>query len=339
MFRLIGIFLLTLFLASCASTPDFDVRTQTVAYKDLTEINSPKGEPIILAVYDFADLTGQKKPSDTVASMSTAVTQGSYQLLIQALQKAGDGKWFRVVERASLPSLLQERKLIRSTRQQVNGEGAEPLPPLLFAGAYITGGIVGYDSNVKTGGVGARVLGIQAHKQWRQDVITIILRLINVQTGEVVITTTVEKTIISAETGGDIFKYYDADTMLVEIEAGVTRNEPVTYAVRKAIEKAVVDMINAGAEKDLWEFDIPVVEVTERKIPQLDSKNRGKVIHPQYDMNIEIGEEMVEKTYEDYLEEKKLKKELEEEQTETTEEQDEEINNDSGDSDNANPNQ
>ena len=334
----IAIIFLTFLLVSCASTPDFDVRTQTVAYKDLTEINSPKGEPIILAVYDFADLTGQKKPSDTVASMSTAVTQGSYQLLIQALQKAGDGKWFRVVERASLPSLLQERKLIRSTRQQVNGEGAEPLPPLLFAGAYITGGIVGYDSNVKTGGVGARVLGIQAHKQWRQDVITIILRLINVQTGEVVITTTVEKTIISAETGGDIFKYYDADTMLVEIEAGVTRNEPVTYAVRKAIEKAVVDMINAGAEKDLWEFDIPVIEVPERKIPQLDSKNRGKVVHPQYDISIEIGEEMVEKTYEDYLEEKKLKQELEEEQTET-EEQDEEINNDSGDSDNANPNQ
>ena len=334
----IAIIFLTFLLVSCASTPDFDVRTQTVAYKDLTEINSPKGEPIILAVYDFADLTGQKKPSDTVASMSTAVTQGSYQLLIQALQKAGDGKWFRVVERASLPSLLQERKLIRSTRQQVNGEGAEPLPPLLFAGAYITGGIVGYDSNTKTGGVGARVLGIQAHKQWRQDVITIILRLINVQTGEVVITTTVEKTIISAETGGDIFKYYDADTMLVEIEAGVTRNEPVTYAVRKAIEKAVVDMINAGAEKDLWEFDIPVIEVPERKIPQLDSKNRGKVVHPQYDISIEIGEEMVEKTYEDYLEEKKLKQELEEEQTET-EEQDEEINNDSGDSDNANPNQ
>ena len=245
---------LFVFLSSCASTPDFDIRTQTVAYKDLTEINSPKGEPIILAVYDFADLTGQKKPSDTVASMSTAVTQGSYQLLIKALQDAGEGKWFRVVERASLPSLLQERKLIRSTRQQVNGEGAEPLPPLLFAGAYITGGIVGYDSNTKTGGVGARILGIQTHKQWRQDVITIILRLINVQTGEVVITTTVEKTIISAETGGDIFKYYDADTMLVEIEAGVTRNEPVTYAVRKAIEAAVVQIVKKGEEKELWEF-------------------------------------------------------------------------------------
>ena len=228
MFKSIGILLLTLLLVSCAGRPDFDVRPQQVMYKDLTEINSPKGEPIIIAVYDFADLTGQKKPSDSVASMSTAVTQGSYQLLIKALSDAGNGEWFRVVERTSLPSLLQERKLIRSTRQQVNGEGAEPLPPLLFAGAYITGGIVGYDSNTKTGGLGARVLGIQTHKQWRQDVVTIILRLVNVQTGEVVISTTIEKTIISSETGGDVFKYFADDTMLVEIEAGVSRNEPVT---------------------------------------------------------------------------------------------------------------
>ena len=137
MFKYIGIFLLTLLLVSCASKPDFDVRTSPVLYKNLTEINSPKGDPIIIAVYDFADMTGQKKPSDSIASMSTAVTQGSYQLLIKALQDAGDGKWFRVVERASLPSLLQERKLIRSTRQQVNGEGAEPLPPLLLSLIHI----------------------------------------------------------------------------------------------------------------------------------------------------------------------------------------------------------
>ena len=340
MFRTIGIFLLTLLLVSCAGKPDFDVRTQPVLYKDLTEINSPKGEPIIIAVYDFADLTGQKKPSDSVASMSTAVTQGSYQLLIKALQDAGEGKWFRVVERASLPSLLQERKLIRSTRQQVNGEGAEPLPPLLFAGAYITGGIVGYDSNTKTGGVGARVLGIQTHKQWRQDVITIILRLVNVQTGEVVISTTVEKTIISAETGGDVFKYFDADTLLVEIEMGVARNEPVTYAVRKAIEKGVVDLINEGAQKKLWEFALPEIVIE----PTKDLK-----VIPD-DITIDIGEEKVEKTYEDYLlqkeaekeaRKKKIQIELEEKKKEEKEweEVDEESNNDSVDSDSTNTNE
>ena len=139
------------------------------------------------------------------------------------------------------------------------------LPALLFAGAYITGGIVGYDSDIKSGGVGARILGIQANKQYRQDIVTIILRLVNVQTGEVVMTTTVEKTIFSTSTGSDVFKYFDADTILVEIQAGYAKNEPVTFAVRKAIEKGVVDLIHLGADKELWKFSADVVEVPEIK--------------------------------------------------------------------------
>ena len=308
MIKYIGIFLLALLLAGCAGKPKFDVRTQTVAYKDLSTIKAPEGDPVIIAVYDFLDMTGQKKPGGNFASMSTAVTQGSYQLLIKALSDAGDGKWFRVVERTSLPSLLQERKLIRSTRQQVNGEGAEPLPPLLFAGAYITGGIVGYDSDIKSGGLGARILGIQSNKQYRQDIVTIILRLVNVQTGEVVISTSVEKTIVSTSIGGDIFKYFDTDTMLLEVEAGYAKNEPVTFAVRKAIEKGVVDLINQGAEKGLWEFEkIKEVEVPEIK-DYIDDDGTNKV---ENGIHVDMGEVKPEKTYEDYLEEKKLKKENE----------------------------
>ena len=327
MFKYIAIFLLSLLLVGCAGKAKFDVRTQTVAYKDLSNIESPKGEPIVIAVYDFLDMTGQKKPGGSFASMSTAVTQGSYQILIKSLQDAGNGKWFRVVERSSLPSLLQERKLIRSTRQQVNGEGAEPLPPLLFAGAYITGGIVGYDSDIKSGGFGARVLGIQANKQYRQDIVTIIIRLVNVQTGEVVLSTTVEKTIFSTSTGSDIFKYFDTDTMLVEVEAGYARNEPVTFAVRKAIEKGVVDVINLGVDKGLWEFDIK--EVT---IPEISD-------YVDTDISVDIGEEKVEKTYEDYLAEKERakeerKKEIQKELEETEKENADEKDND-GDSDSS----
>ena len=267
MLKTLSIILLSFILVGCAATnkAKFDVRTQQVAYKDLSNIIPPKGDPIIIAVYDFIDMTGQKKPGGNFASMSSAVTQGSYQLLIKCLQDAGNGKWFRVVERSSLASLLQERKLIRTTRQLSEGENAEPLPALLFAGAYITGGIVGYDSDIKSGGIGARILGIQANKQYRQDIVTIILRLVNVQTGEVVMTTTVEKTIFSTSTGSDVFKYFDADTMLVEIEAGYAKNEPVTFAVRKAIEKGVVDLIHLGAKKELWEFDIKEVEIPEIK--------------------------------------------------------------------------
>ena len=321
MFKYIGIFLLSLMLVGCATNKaKFDVRTQKVAYKDLTTIKAPKGDPIIIAVYDFLDMTGQKKPGGNFASMSTAVTQGSYQLLIKALSDAGDGKWFRVVERTSLPSLLQERKLIRSTRQQVDGEKAESLPPLLFAGAYITGGVVGYDSDIKSGGFGARILGIQANRQYRQDIVTIILRLVNVQTGEVVITTTIEKTIVSTSVGSDIFKYFDTDTMLVEVEAGYARNEPVTFALRKAIEKGVVDLIHSGIAKDLWAFDIEEVLVPEIK-DYIDTTNDVEINPNRHsdivfeDDGVDMGEK-VEKTYETYLEEKKLKKELEAETTE-----------------------
>jgi curli biogenesis system outer membrane secretion channel CsgG len=229
--------------------------------------------------------------------MSTAVTQGSYQLLIKALQDAGDGKWFRVVERASLPSLLQERKLIRSTRQMADGENAEPLPPLLFAGAYITGGIVGYDSDTKSGGIGARILGIQANTKYRQDVVTVILRLVNVQTGEVVISTTIEKTIFSTGKGADIFKYFDADTMLLETEAGMARNEPVTFAVRKAIEAGVAEIIGEGAKKGLWK--IKVAEVTS------GFENQEDVTMP---IIVTQGKPEKIKTRAEYLAEKKAKK-------------------------------
>ena len=298
MFRSLLIILLSFILVGCAGKAKFDVRTQQVSYKDLSTIKAPKGDPIIIAVYDFLDMTGQKKPGGSFASMSTAVTQGSYQILIKSLQDAGEGKWFRVVERSSLASLLQERKLIRTTRQLSEGENAEPLPALLFAGAYITGGIIGYDSDIKSGGFGARVLGIQANKQYRQDIVTIILRLVNVQTGEVVMTTTVEKTIFSTSTGSDIFKYFDTDTMLVEVEAGFARNEPVTLAVRKAIEKGVVDVINLGVERGLWEFE-PIKEV---EVPEIKD-------YVETDITVDIGEEKVEKTYEDYLAEKEKAKE------------------------------
>ena len=297
--KLIIIFLATLFLVSCAGKPDFDVRVQEPASKKYIAITDLEldGDPVIIAVYDFLDMTGQKKPGGNFASMSTAVTQGSYQLLIKALQDAGDGKWFRVVERASLPSLLQERKLIRSTRQMADGDKAEPLPPLLFAGAYITGGIVGYDSDTKSGGIGARILGIQANTKYRQDVVTVILRLVNVQTGEVVISTTIEKTIFSTGKGADIFKYFDADTMLLETEAGMARNEPVTFAVRKAIEAGVAEIIGEGAKKGLWK--IKVAEVTSGFENQEDAT-----------MPIIVTQSKPEKikTRAEYLAEKKAKK-------------------------------
>ena len=111
-----------------------------------------------------------------------------------------------------------------------------------------------------------------------------MLRLINVQTGEVIISTTIEKTIYSSSTNGDVFKYFDADTMLVEIEAGYSKNEPVTFAVRKAIEAGVVSLIKEGAELDLWKFGPTVEEMSleaekqmTEELDKLDKETKEKL--------------------------------------------------------------
>jgi curli biogenesis system outer membrane secretion channel CsgG len=43
-------------------------------------------------------------------------------------------------------------------------------------------------------------------------------------------------------------------TKLLETEAGITDNESTTYAVRKAIEQAVIEIIKEGEKKELWKF-------------------------------------------------------------------------------------
>ena len=118
----------------------------------------------------------------------------------------------------------------------------------------VEGGIVGYDTNTHTGGIGARLLGIGAQDEFREDKVSVGLRLISVSTGEILLAVSSEKTILSTRLSATVFRFLDMGTKLLEIEAGYTENESVTYAVRKAIDKAIIDMINEGAEQGLWEF-------------------------------------------------------------------------------------
>ena len=221
---------------------------------ELVSLPALDGPSIPIAVYKFGDMTGQRKPAQTFASLSSAVTQGAEVFLIKALQDAGNGNWFKVVERVGLENLVKERQIIRSQRELYEKEEAKPLTPLVVAGVMIEGGIVGYDSNVGTGGVGARVLGIGASQEYRKDEVTVVLRLVSVNTGEVLLSTGASKTILSTSAGTNLFKFVDIGTKSVEFEAGATVNEPTTYAVRVATEAAVADMIKEGAKKKLWKF-------------------------------------------------------------------------------------
>lgn len=61
-----------------------------------------------------------------------------------------------MLEREGLDNLIKERQLIRSTRTEYDGEAnaGNVLKPLLFAGIIVEGGVIGYDSNIRTGGQG-----------------------------------------------------------------------------------------------------------------------------------------------------------------------------------------
>ena len=215
------------------------------------------GKKITIAVYGFSDKTGQRKPADNVANLSSAVTQGAEVWVIQGLQNVGNEGWFEVVERIGMDNLIKERQLIRNTRDVYEKElenGPTPLKPMLFAGLILEGGIVGYDSNNVVGGVGARYLGIGTTTEYRVDTVTVSMRLVSVSTGRVLMSIATEKTIASHRSGADVFKFLDLGTRLVESEAGYSVNEPVNYAVRAAIEAGIVELVYEGERKGLWKF-------------------------------------------------------------------------------------
>jgi len=153
-----------------------------------------------------------------------------------------------------LENLVKERQIIRNTRNSYEGDKAEKIKPLLFAGVILTGGIVGYDTNTSTGGLGVRYLGIGVSDEYRKDMVTVGLRLISTQTGEVLLAVSSQKTILSTKISATVFKFLDMGTKLLETEAGMTDNESTTYAVRKAIEQAVLEIIKEGEKKKLWEY-------------------------------------------------------------------------------------
>ena len=233
----------------CSPEPRIERPTLT----DLQNLPMPRQKAVV-SVYSFADQTGQRATADNMALFSTAVTQGADSFLIDALLAAGGGNWFLVAERGDLDALTRERQLIISTRNSYDGEGANQLEPLLFSGLIMSGGIIGYDTNLSSGGIGARYLGIGLNTQYRVDEVTVALRAVLVQTGQILLNVITTKQVYSTAAGFDTFRFTENGTELFELEAGVARNESATYATRSAIEAAVYAIITQGIEQDLWDY-------------------------------------------------------------------------------------
>lgn len=241
--------------------------------KSFDKVAAPAGAPIVVAVYSFKDQTGQRKPSNTLSLFSTAVTQGAEAYLIKSLQEVGNRQWFTVVERVGLDNLLKERQMIRQTREIYDGDKAKMLPPMTLAGVILEGAIVDYNSNTLTGGTGARYLGIGPYSQYTQDLVVISLRLVSVTTGEILTTVTVEKNLLSTADGVTALRFFNQATRAFEFDSSQTFNEPGNYALRSAIETAVVELISKGERQGLWKYKEKSNELVQKETPH---KGTGK---------------------------------------------------------------
>jgi curli production assembly/transport component CsgG len=260
----------------CAIHPPSNVRANaqrsptTPITRDLLSLPPPSGK-VTVAVYGIRDQTGQYKPAPD-SSFSTAVTQGASSMLVKALKESG---WFIPVERENLQDLLTERKIVRALEMpQPAGTPAVQIPPLIAASVLIEGGIIAYESNVRTGGAGARFLGIGLSTQYRVDQVTVNLRSIDIRGGQILQSVSTTKTIYSYEIHPSVFKFVNVKDLL-ELEGGMTRNEPTQLCVNEAIEAGVAHLIVQGIQdgnwalKDAASWTNPVVQ---RYLPERDTR-------------------------------------------------------------------
>ena len=75
MIKRLLITLLAFVLSGCVTLASQPPTVSEVAYKPLVEVPEPENGKIVLAVYQFGDLTGQQKPNTNFGEMSKAITQ------------------------------------------------------------------------------------------------------------------------------------------------------------------------------------------------------------------------------------------------------------------------
>ncbi|WP_105623554.1 curli production assembly/transport protein CsgG [Cronobacter malonaticus] len=248
----------TILLSGCLTAPPKEAASPTLmprgqSYQDLIHLPEPKGK-LYVSVYNIHDETGQFKPYPA-SNFSTAVPQSATAMLVTALK---DSRWFIPLERQGLQNLLNERKIIRASQENgtVGDNNRMPLQSLMSANVMIEGSIIGYESNVKSGGAGAKYFGIGADTQYQLDQVAVNLRVVNVSTGEVLSSVNTSKTILSYEVQAGVFRFIEYQRLL-EGEVGYTANEPVMQCLMSAIETGVIYLINDGITRGLWELNDP----------------------------------------------------------------------------------
>ncbi|MGN7611575.1 CsgG/HfaB family protein [Magnetococcales bacterium HHB-1] len=242
-------------LAGCAEKPVASFNQMparltpltTATHRDLIQLPPPKGK-IAVSVYNFRDQTGQYKKLSNISSVSTAVTQGATAMLVKALEDSG---WFVPVEREGLQNLLTERKIYLATAKKLKKNRNINMPPLKPAQLLMEGGIIAYETDVITSGLGAKYFGVSSTAEARSDQVTLYLRVVDIQSGRILGNVATSKTVLSQKVDVGLFRFVSFQRLL-EAETGFSVNEPAQMCVLEALEKAVIALIIEGIAQNHW---------------------------------------------------------------------------------------
>ena len=208
-----------------------------------------------VAVSGFDDLSGARVENGT----STAVAASGRILTHYILMENNNKNHYTLLDRSVLNELLNERRLagqVNATNEAevINAapefmrEGlAGNVPPivatedLLPSDYLIYGAVVGYDKRLKDDGTGAGIAGYNVSNRHSRDQVSVVLELIDVQTGAIVGIGFGSQLIESTSVRASIFAQLRVNRIL-EFEQAAILNDPTTLALIRAIDMALGEM-------------------------------------------------------------------------------------------------
>lgn len=232
----------------------------------------PPPRRISVSVYDFPDLTGQRRPTaaGAVSELSTAVSQGSSSIVIEALRMTGGGTWFDVLDRTRDADQVRERTILAAA---TSGPGMRDpnrpdggITPLPSAEYILNGGVMAFERSVVTNNTSGSFLGIGGSKAVVRNFVSVTLRLVRADTAEVVESVTAYRSIDNSSEGvasrsrlvsgiypDSLLMKYPSPSDYFEGDLSRTRAEMVQIATREAIEAGLYELIGNAARGGLWE--------------------------------------------------------------------------------------
>lgn len=162
-------------------------------------------------------------------------------MLAQALQNAGGGAWFAVVDRDSLDELAASHRFALDQPRR--------RPRAVRVDCTITS----VDSALERGGDGAALLGASANSPYWRISVTMDLRASSVFPGPVPVQVSVREELYAAPLRDGGVKYASLGAQL-PARTGFSAESPPELAVREAMEKAVYRLVLRATARKLWAF-------------------------------------------------------------------------------------